>query len=409
MTHPQASILITRDGLGDPLHVGLAGPISTDPLRRHLAPTPDERLPAGNGGTSVWQLADSLMNVGVRVSITTLDRHLGTPRVADGPRLHISYRPARPNRRMRDLMRFERDQVAADLSTVRPDIVHAHWSYEYALGALATGIPTLVTVRDWAPAILRLSPDPYRAARLALFLMCMFRAPYLTSVSPYIQRRVEGLTRKPAPVVPNGFPDDLFHQSRAPLDLSAPRLVSVNNGFGPRKNVQALLLAFRAVREAVPSAQLCLVGRDFEPTGAAEEWARRRRLLPGVRFVGPLSRDKTLDVIGGATALVHPALEESFGNTLVEAMARGVPVVGGGRSGAVPWVLDSGRAGVLTDVRNPSEMAQAVITLITSIGVNQQFSSAGYRRAWSCFRQSRVTDRYLAEYYRVLTSEQRKM
>ena len=77
-------------------------------------------------------------------------------------------------------------------------------------------------------------------------------------------------------------------------------------------------------------------------------------------------------------------------------MARGVPVVGGSRSGAVPWVLDFGRAGLLTDVRNPSEMAQAVITLITSADANQQFSSAGYRRAWSCFRQSSVTDRYLA-------------
>ena len=282
-------------------------------------------------------------------------------------------------------MKLEREQVAAGFAAGRPDIIHAHWTYEYALGALATGIPTLVTVHDWAPAILRLSPDPYRAGRLAMFAMCLVRASHLTAVSPYIQQRVERLIRRPVSVVPNGLPDEIFARSRSPLDLSAPRIVSVNNGFGPRKNARTLLQSFAAIPKAVPAAELWLVGRGFEPSGPAEDWARSRRLLPGVRFVGALSREKTIGVLSGAAVLVHPALEESFGMTLIEAMARRVPVVAGSRSGAVPWVLDFGRAGLLTDVLDPRETAQAVVRLLTRADASRHYSESGYRESVVAF------------------------
>ena len=54
-------------------------------------------------------------------------------------------------------------------------------------------------------------------------------------------------------------------------------------------------------------------------------------------------------------------MEESFGNTLVEAMMLGTPVIGGRDSGAVPWVLDSGRAGELVNVRSEVEVVQALV------------------------------------------------
>ena len=62
--------------------------------------------------------------------------------------------------------------------------------------------------------------------------------------------------------------------------------------------------------------------------------------------------------------LLHPALEESFGMAIVEAMVLGLSVVAGRDSGAVRWVLDEGRAGFLTDVKDPNAIAESLLACI---------------------------------------------
>lgn len=49
---------------------------------------------------------------------------------------------------------------------------------------------------------------------------------------------------------------------------------------------------------------------------------------------------------------------------LIEAMASRCLAVGGKESGAVPWVLDYGRAGLLVDVENPEQIAEEIISVL---------------------------------------------
>jgi glycosyltransferase involved in cell wall biosynthesis len=291
----------------------------------------------------VWQLATSLLDAGARVTIATLDSHVHEAVTLDGPRLVVHFGHFRPRarRHMSDLMAVERNAVRRSLEHANPDIVHAHWTYEYALGSLASRLPTLVTVRDWAPTILRLSPDAYRLGRLAMFEWCLARARHLTAVSPYIQTHLERVTCRPVAVVPNGVPDRFFSRRHARLDPQAPVLVSVNNGFGRGKNVTALLEAFAVVRRSLPATRLTLAGEGFARAGEAESWAIRRGCADGVTFLGPIGHDEVLSLLGSSGVLVHPSLEESFGMTLIEAMSQRVPVIGGTRCGALGTRLRS--------------------------------------------------------------------
>ena len=50
--------------------------------------------------------------------------------------------------------------------------------------------------------------------------------------------------------------------------------------------------------------------------------------------------------------------------TVLEAMALGLPVVGGIGSGAVPWVFDEGRSGFLTNVSSPEQIAATLLTCL---------------------------------------------
>ena len=158
---------------------------------------------------------------------------------------------------MRDLMRVERHAVRDGLLRVDPDIVHAHWCGEYALGAFSSGIPTLVTVHDWMPAVLRLmSPRywPYWSGRSLMYFATLARARYLTANSPYTAAKVRGLTRASVEVVPNGMPDsDFLPCAHGSVDdrvttAGRPSIVSANTTFGARKNVTRLLEAYRSLR-----------------------------------------------------------------------------------------------------------------------------------------------------------------
>lgn len=94
--------------------------------------------------------------------------------------------------------------------------------------------------------------------------------------------------------------------------------------FEPRKNLATLL---KAVRSMPDGFQLVIVGEkgwvDDEPAAVAAELGITGR----VRFLGRLDGAQLDAAYRGARALVMPSLYEGFGLPVVEAMARGVPVV----------------------------------------------------------------------------------
>lgn len=381
--------------------------MAVEPLRPWLDVAADSPLPRGSWGTPVAQLAGAYLRAGEALVVVTLSADVTEEVVLRGPLLELRVRPSRPHHRARDGFRAERRHVAAALRATDVNVAHAHWSYEYALGALDSGVPTLVTVRDWAPTMLRMMPDPYRAVRLLLNLEVLARARHLTVTSPYMRDRLARWGRRDVAVIPNALDDDTFVSSTE-IGAAArrpPLVLAANNGAGRRKNVSTLLAAFPAVRRVVPEARLQLVGDGYEPGGAATRLTDAP--LEGVEFSGALDHDALLRQMGGARVFVHPSLEESFGMVLVEAMSQGTPVVAGRRSGAVPWVLDGGQAGVLTDVADPEALAGAVTGLLADAARADAVGRAGHSHAWSAFRLSGVVDRYRERYGSVLQASGR--
>ena len=404
---------------GNPVRVAMAGIVLTQPLVQFLAGDFDQ-LPEGTGGasTAVWQLIVSLLERGRSISVVTLDPSVMRPLTAEGPLLDLFFGPMRQRHSMRDLMRLERCAVREGLMRARPDLVHAHWCGEYALGALATGIPTLVTVHDWMPAILRMTESrywPHWSARTLLYFTTLARARYLTANSPYTSRKIRPFTRAALEVVPNGVADeDFFHGNErgAPqcLEPGSPRpvVISVNNGFSPWKNVGRLLQAFRVVRRQGTDCTLQLIGEGYGLGGPCEAWAKGERLADGVAFLGTLSREDVLARMRRSVVLAHPSREESFGLTLVEALSQRLPVIAGARSGAVPWVLGGGRAGVLVNVEDVASLAGALTAVLRQPELRERMAHQGYEYAWKNYRQSRVADLYLDIYGRVLAETGRR-
>lgn len=360
------------------MRIGILGPISTDSVA-HLLPA----LPAGTvrGATSapvLGTLIESLLALGHEVVAYTLvhTETLAAPVLRHGSgrfvlvqcqgRAHtFRFSGGRPGRTL-DGFRVERERLVASLAVDRLDVVHAHWLYEYAAAALDQhAVPVVITAHDDPWRVLRHMPSLYRLGRFLLARGVMRRAAEITAVSPSLARRIAAFTGRPVAVVANPLPDLL--PVRSPAAAGVPQCIGVVlNGWSTLKNGRAALQAFARLRTRLPSARLAMFGTDHEAGGPAQRWARSHGLAEGVQFVGELPRDELLRHMAGLDVLLHPSVEESFGLVLAEAMAMGVPVVAGRRSGAVPWLLQHGRCGRLVDVDDAVEVGDALHELLTA-------------------------------------------
>lgn len=137
-----------------------------------------------------------------------------------------------------------------------------------------------------------------------------------------------------------------------------------------KKNWTTLARAHALLHAAGAPQRLIIAGMDAGESDAIRDAAGDAPIeLPG--YVS----DEDLDALmRGADVLVHPSLYEGYGLVLVEAMARGVPVVAADAT-ALPETLAG--AGIACDPCNPEALAEAIQT---ALGRRAELVSAGRDR-----------------------------
>ncbi|WP_084714543.1 glycosyltransferase family 4 protein [Streptacidiphilus rugosus] len=362
------------------MHIGFTGPISLAPLRDRLACEP----PATYAFPYTALLVRTWLDQGHRVTVYALGAVEETWVHEAGP-LTVIVVPARARARhyLRDFFRAERDALSAAMRARPAEVISAHWTYEFALAAAACGLPAFVTAHD---APLRCAWEDrrvFRWLRNSLAVPAVHRADALGGVSPYTARHLQRVLRARGPVrvIPNGVRPADLPSAPPPAETDRPVFATVLNGWGSLKNGQAALRAFGLARDQFKGARLLMFGEGFAAGGPAATWAAARRLTAGVDFVGPVDHQELFERLAAeVTVLVHPSKLEACPMVLLEAMAIGVPIIGGRRSGAVPWVLAEGEAGLLVDVRSPTAVAAAMVRMGHDPDLRARLAAAGRSR-----------------------------
>nr|MBA2443393.1 glycosyltransferase family 4 protein [Rubrobacter sp.] len=371
-----------------------------------------EEMPEGYRFPPMATLIEEYLRRGHRVSVFTLDPTTERLRTFEGDQLTIHVGRYRPRARYRatDFFAAERADLVEALRADPCDIVHAHWTYEFALAAIASGTPYLVTAHDAPLHILRLYRNAYRFLRTLMAVRVSRRARFMTAVSPYVARHFEKLLghRGTVTVVPNGLSEELFALGEGREQRSGgepPVFATVLTGWGRLKNGSAALEAFGKVRATLPGARLLMFGYGHGAGEEAEAWARQRGLEGGVEFVGTLPHPELMRRLSlEADVLVHPALEEAHPVGVSEAMALGLPVIGGERSGGVPFTLDHGEAGVLVDVRSAEDLSRCMLRLAGDAAARVELGAAARESARRRFHVERVVDAYEETFGKVLAA-----
>lgn len=382
---------------GASMKIAYMGPISLHLLEDEgvdVAATPAGYLYAFGA-----YLVREYLRRGHDVSIMTTIHRLPAPFSWSNGRLSID---AFPTRRAYlfcfDAFRAERRQMIAALRRRQPDVVHAQWTYEFAHAALGSGLPALTTARDSPRQILRYAPSAYSLYKKCYADWLIPQIARLSAVSPYMRQELcdTYVLRSDPVVIPNGIRPEIFATAERPHP-SRPFTFTSVAGWDPRKNPKSLLTAFASLVRRHTDCRLHLMGWGFEPGGPAARWAADRGLTAGVVFMGHRTHAEVFQHLREhSDAFVHPTREESFGSAILEAMSQRLPVIAGQDSGAVPWILDHGRAGMLVDVNSAESLRDGMEKLLTDAALRARLAHDGYERALSHFTLGAVADRYLS-------------
>lgn len=359
----------------------------------------------------ISQLALTYLKKGHEVEIVTSSENVkSTVRVPTHEGLGITIVPRRARARERafDLFSEEIKWISEATMTANPDVIHAHWLYEFAAGALTVQSDALVTAHDAPLSVVRhYGQHAYWWFREVAGVRTLRQVTNITAVAPTLARELAPFlaTKQKVHVIPNGLElDDSClppHRNLAKL-RQAPVFATVANGFDKRKNTATAIRAFAFLRQSYPAAQLVMYGNGHEPDGIAQQWARRRGLDVNIDFRGPVGHVELLqDMRENVDVIVHPSRWEACSLAILEARSLGIPTIGSRKAGGVSYTLDDGLSGCLVD-QKPRHYATAMKALVENPNFYRHISSNSCEQLMPLFDLNVVSDTYLGLLSKIL-------
>ncbi len=385
------------------MNIALCAPADIHALARFMGQD-TEGIAPGLGGTVITALIIGLLRRGHFVTVYTVSDGLQEETIYGWGSLRVF---VGPTKRLRYLYRPQIAYLKRVIRTDAPKFVHAHWTYEFALGALGSGVPTITTIHDLPWKVLRYVLHVSISVRVLMAYMVALKGKTFTAVSPAAARHFRRWLRPGAriAVIPNLMADWVFDLGSTGNSMSDRpfTFVTILQGWSRLKNGKCALRAFHIARQSFPNARLIMIGADYEAGGVAHSWATSKDLEQSVIFRGFMQHDEMLQFVRReADVLVHPSVEESFSLAALESMALKKPVIAGKRTPGVHWVLDEGRVGLLVDVRDPAEVAGAMQRLAGDPGLRSKLADAAFEHAWNNFRTDVVVPQYEDLYRRFI-------
>jgi len=176
------------------------------------------------------------------------------------------------------------------------------------------------------------------------------------------------------------------------------RAIGMVAQFIPRKGHRLLISVLPEVLRHFPAARFLFFGK-----GPLEQeirsMVRAKGLEGAVRFAG--FREDLPQILPCLDLLVHPALMEGLGVSLLQASAAGIPVVAA-RAGGIPEAVEHGRTGVLVHPGNPVSLSRAIIQVLQDPSAAEAMGRAGRKRVKRLFSVEQMVEGNLEIYRRVL-------
>jgi glycosyltransferase involved in cell wall biosynthesis len=271
------------------------------------------------------------------------------------------------------------------IKTTNADVFHVHYAYStWAWLAGALGVRPLVVSIMGGDVLFKEQGAPTPRG-IALTKRLLAAADRITAKSDFligVLDELGGYRRKAIRVIWGVDPEQF-----RPLDASAlrseygipakARVILSPKILQPFYNIDVLVEALAVVVSSVPEAHLVVTeyGADPQYRAALDDQIKRLGLGNHITFVGRIPHDQMPLYYNLADVAVGIPRSDGLPQTLLEAMACGVPNIVG-RLGRYSEIVKDGESALFTDIE-PASVAEAILRLLQDEGLRKSVIARG--------------------------------
>jgi glycosyltransferase involved in cell wall biosynthesis len=227
---------------------------------------------------------------------------------------------------------------------------------------------------------------------------------------------IASMRQAAALIVPSGFLKAVFERFGVSATI-VPNIIDVRRFSNPspqralRRNLlvarnlepiydnETAIRALAIVHRAYPEATLTIAGSG-PLAGSLRTLAESLGLAAVIEFAGRLDRDAMAQAYRQADIALNPSLVDNMPNSILEALASGLPVVST-HVGGVPFIVEHERTALLVPPKSPEAMAEAILRLMRDSALAEKLVDNGledigkytWERVWPLL--SRVYDSHV--------------
>ena len=274
------------------------------------------------------------------------------------------------------------------------------WAMMVSWGSAAAYLANIIRFWHRVPVLLTLqegdSEAHIRRSRSGLIALAwrlaLRRTDYLSAISTYL--RDFGIRlgyHGPSEVIPNGVDVKQFSKRISAEERRALRrtlgigehdsVVITTSRLSSKNGIDILIRALAVLRERLTGKEVrLLVLGEGEERANLEGCIRELKLERDVSLVGLVPNEDVPRYLGASDIFSRPSRSEGLGNSFLEAMAAGLPVVGT-LVGGIPDFLIDGENGLACRVDDPEDCAVKIQRLLGDSSLRKRLAEAGKRTA----------------------------
>ena len=241
-----------------------------------------------------------------------------------------------------------------------------------------------------------------------LFRLIFKRADKIQAISKFLASFGRDMGHdKPIEVIANGVDVSLFSQH-----ISHEKKSDLSVRMSKKENEIYLVTTSRlvyknAVDDIISSLtilpahiSLVIIGKGEEGPRLSEQ-AERLSVIDRVKFVGFIPHEDIPLYFSICDIFVRPSRSEGFGNSFIEAMAAGLPVVATPVGGIVDFIDDQ-ETGVFCCPDNPKSLAEAIMSLVNNHQLVKKIVAGGYERVVSEYSWDHIAQKMRDQVFNTL-------
>lgn len=235
--------------------------------------------------------------------------------------------------------------------------------------------------------------------------LALRRTTILTALSNFLLDRAKKYGYKgQAVLVPNGV--DLSVFTKTVSDLDKKRLLKV---LGKKEDEIYLVTTSRlsyknATDDTIKSLQFLSEKISLLVIGSGEEEYKLKKLVSSlgldsrVKFLGFVNYQEIPKYLAISDIFVRPSRSEGFGNSFIEAMASGIPVIATPVGGIVDFIDDK-ETGLFCSTDNPKSISEAVMYYLTNEENKRKICAKAKERVVSKYDWDKITKNLKSEVF----------